>query len=187
MRLWWYSVKPYKHRNNIHIINLTNWLEDKKASNFEIQNHSPNSFWCSLEILHFPCILRLLIGLPRWQSDKESACQCKWLKRPGFDPWVGKIPWRRKWQPTPVFLPGQAKFHGQRSLAGYSPWGSRVSHNWVCKQVSICLHSRHVIRIASHQRKEEIIWGQKLYHLMKWEIFLTSQSGHTQSYDTEHI
>ena len=42
-------------------------------------------------------------------------------KRFGFDPWVGKIPWRRKWQPAPVFLPG--KFHGQRSLAGRPPWG----------------------------------------------------------------
>ena len=41
-------------------------------------------------------------------------------KRLGFDPWAGKIPWRRKWQPTPVYLPGE--FHGQRSLAGYSPW-----------------------------------------------------------------
>ena len=41
----------------------------------------------------------------------------------GFDPWVGKIPWRRKWQRTPVFLPG--KSHGQMSLAGYSPWGRR--------------------------------------------------------------
>ena len=40
--------------------------------------------------------------------------------RPRFDPWVGKIPWRRKWQPTPVFLSG--KSHGQRSLAGYSSW-----------------------------------------------------------------
>jgi len=55
-------------------------------------------------------------GLPRWVSVKESACQCR---RCGFDPWVGKIPWRRKWQPTPVFLPG--KFHGQRNLAAYSP------------------------------------------------------------------
>ena len=42
-------------------------------------------------------------------------------KRQEFNPWVGKIPWRRKWQPTPVFLPGES--HGQRSLAGYSPWG----------------------------------------------------------------
>ena len=45
-------------------------------------------------------------------SGKESACQCRRCKRRGFDPWVGKIPWRRKWQPTPVFLPG--KSHEQR-------------------------------------------------------------------------
>ena len=45
--------------------------------------------------------------------------------RPGFNPWVGKIPWRREWQLTPVFLPGA--FHGQRSLVGYSPWGHKES------------------------------------------------------------
>ena len=52
--------------------------------------------------------------------DKESAFPCRRCKRAGFNPWVRKIRWRRAWQPTPVFLPG--KFHGQRSLAGYSPW-----------------------------------------------------------------
>ena len=56
------------------------------------------------------------IGLPRWCSSKECPCQCR---RHRVDPWVGKIPWRRKWQPTPVFLPG--KLDGQRSLAGSSP------------------------------------------------------------------
>ena len=55
-------------------------------------------------------------GLPRWLSGKESACQCRKLR---FHPWVRKIPWRRKWLPTPLFLPG--KSHGQRSLEGYSP------------------------------------------------------------------
>ena len=45
--------------------------------------------------------------------------------RPGLNPWVGKIPWRRAWQPTPVFLPGES--HGQRSLAGCSPWGRTES------------------------------------------------------------
>ena len=45
--------------------------------------------------------------------------------RPGFSPWVGKIPWRRAWLPAPVFLPGE--FHGQRSLVGYSPWGHTES------------------------------------------------------------
>ena len=50
----------------------------------------------------------------------KNLPQCR---RPGFDHWVGKIPWRRVWPPTPVFLPG--KYHGQRSLAGYSPWGRK--------------------------------------------------------------
>jgi len=66
-----------------------------------------------------------------WASQvaqwKESTCQCR---RHGFDPWVRKISWRRKWQPIPVFLPG--KSHGQRSLGGYSPWGcksqTKLSH-----------------------------------------------------------
>ena len=69
-------------------------------------------------------------GLPTWLSGKGSACQCG---RCWFDPWVGKIPWRRKWQPTPVFLPG--KPHGQRNLAGFSPWGCRrIGHDLVTKQ-----------------------------------------------------
>ena len=56
----------------------------------------------------------------RWLSGKELACHCR---RSKFDPWVGKISWRRAWQPTPVFLPGES--HGQRSLVGYSPWGGK--------------------------------------------------------------
>ena len=59
--------------------------------------------------------------LLRWCSGKESTCQCRRCWRPGFYPWVRKIPWR-KWQPTPVCLPG--KFHGQRSLADQS-WGHK--------------------------------------------------------------
>ena len=55
----------------------------------------------------------------------RATCQRGRHKRLGFDPWVGKIPWRRAWQPTPVFLPGEV--HGQRSLVGYSPWGHRES------------------------------------------------------------
>ena len=64
--------------------------------------------------------IRYLYGLPRWLSDKESAC-----RRHEFVPWIGTIPWRRKWQPTTVFLPG--KSHGQRSLASYSPWSCNES------------------------------------------------------------
>ena len=65
------------------------------------------------------------MGLPRWLSGKESACHCR---NHMFDPFTGKIPWRRKWQPTPVFLRG--KSHGQRGLKRYSPWGHRrVRHD----------------------------------------------------------
>ena len=55
----------------------------------------------------------VVAGFPRWLSGKEPACQCRGCRRLGFDPWVRKIPWRRKWQPTPIFLPGE--FHRERS------------------------------------------------------------------------
>ena len=64
-------------------------------------------------------------GLPWWLSGKESSCLSRRHRRLGFDPWVGKISWRREWQPTPIFLPGDSP--GQRSLAGYSPWGHKDS------------------------------------------------------------
>ena len=66
-----------------------------------------------------------ILGFLGGASDKELACQCRRCKRRGFDPWVRKIPWRRKQQPTLVFLPRES--HGQRSLAGYSPWGHTES------------------------------------------------------------
>ena len=70
--------------------------------------------------------------LPQWFIGRESACQFKRCKRCRFDSCVGKIPWNRKWQPTPAFLPG--KFRGQRSLANYSLWGlQRIRHNLVTK------------------------------------------------------
>ena len=67
----------------------------------------------------------LILGLPRWPSGNESACQFRRCKRHGFDPWVGKSPCSRKWLIHSGFLPG--KFHGQSSLAGYSPKGHTES------------------------------------------------------------
>ena len=73
-----------------------------------------------------PCLQHPLFTFnfcfPCGSDSKESACNSR---QPGFDPWVGKISWRREWQPTPVFLPGE--FHGQNSLASYSPWGRKKS------------------------------------------------------------
>ena len=59
--------------------------------------------------------------LPRLYSSKKSTCQCKRCRRHEFDPWIGKILWRRKWKPTPAVLPRES--HGQKSQAGCSPWG----------------------------------------------------------------
>jgi len=60
----------------------------------------------------------VLRGFPGGASGKEPTCQCKRHKRCGFDTWVGKIPWRKAWQLTPVFLCGAS--HGHRSLVGFS-------------------------------------------------------------------
>ena len=89
-----------------------------KASKLSLPDHQSCQFlgWGvdQAEILSWNILMK---GLPRWLSSKESTCQC-WRHR--FDPWIRKIFWRRKWQPTPVSLPG--KSHGQRNLMGYSPW-----------------------------------------------------------------
>ena len=91
----------------------------------QILHFVPSTLVLFLYNLHICIILEFSLntrGLPWWFSGKDSACPCR---RRGFDPWVGKILWRRKWQPTPVFLPG--KYHGQRNLAGCSPWDCKES------------------------------------------------------------
>ena len=69
-------------------------------------------------------VIVTLKGFPSGASGKGPACQCRRYKRLAFDFWVEKILWRRAWQPSPVFLPGES--HGQRSWAGY---GLRVGHD----------------------------------------------------------
>ena len=86
------------------------------------------TFYCTLWLLLNDTVL---YDFPNGSSGKESTCQCS---RCRFDPWVGKIPWSRKWLPAPVFLPG--KSHGQRSLAGYSPKGCKESDMTKHKEVS---------------------------------------------------
>ena len=68
------------------------------------------------------------------RNQFASAGKCERCERLGFNPWVRKIPWSRKWQPTPVFLPGES--YGQRSLVGYSPWGRKE----LDMTVSVCVH-----------------------------------------------
>ena len=105
----------------------------------------PKTFWpgCSSAVA--------LEHFPRWCCGNISACHCRRKRRYTLDSWVGKIPQRRKWQPAPIFLPG--KFHGQKSLAGYCPWGHK---EWdTSEQLSmhialgICLHCYPTIPLPS--------------------------------------
>ena len=83
---------------------------------------------------HFWMLLILYPGLPWWLSGKQSACQC------GCHPWVRKIPWKRKWHLTPVFLPG--KSHGWGSLVDNGQWSCKtVRQNLVTKQQQFCISS----------------------------------------------
>ena len=73
------------------------------------------------------------LGLPQWLPSWLCGKECLRMQEIEFDLWIGNVPWKRKWQPTPVFSPG--KSHGQRILADYSPWGhKRVGHNLATKQ-----------------------------------------------------
>ena len=95
---------------------------------------------------------------------KKPACQCRRCKRCRFDPRVRKIPWRRKWQPTPVFLAG--KFHGQRGLVGYSPWDLNKSDmtEWLCTTT----HNIPVLKVNALATQQELL--QFLLHI--WNYYL---------------
>ena len=83
--------------------------------------HVPSPLLCLLSLVKYlPLDLGSTWGCPGGLDSKEIACN---TGDPGLIPGGVKIPWRRKWQPTPVFLPGES--HGQRSLVGYSPWGCK--------------------------------------------------------------
>ena len=85
------------------------------------------------------------MGFPGGSVVKESACQCR---RPWSDPWVKKIPWRRKWQPTSIFL--LEEFHGQRSLVGYYPQGRKES--------AMIEHTHIALQIFQHIFYVEILY-----------------------------
>ena len=73
-------------------------------------------------------------GVPWWLTEQRICLQCR---KPRLNPWVRKTPWRKVWQPTPVFLPRE--FHGQRGLVGYSPWGHKESDTTEWLSLFSCL------------------------------------------------
>ena len=91
------------------------------------------------------------LGLPWWLRRLSICLQCG---RPRFDPWVRKIPWRKKLQSTPELLPG--KSHGQRSLVGYSPWGRKDLDTTEQLSISLSINGNKIL--------EAQIWNEK-FHL----------------------
>ena len=113
-----------------------------KIQQLKRQARHPRIYWAELPLFSFikereqthnckkaQCVLTLGKYRGLGLSGKESSCHSRKL---GFDPWIRKIPWRRKWQPTAVFLLG--KSCGQRSLVGYIPWSHRGGHDLETKQ-----------------------------------------------------
>ena len=149
MHVPWLNLKGTSiHQDFLQILLQWNlrWLGSPNQSS--VSSEPPLHFICftnylltlispltvSLSVLKaLPFYLCLCMGFPGGSDSKESACQCRRHRRFGFHPWVGKIPWRRAWQPTPVLLPGES--HGQRSLASYSPGGCKDSNT--TKQVTL--------------------------------------------------
>ena len=99
-------------------------------------------------------------------SGKESACQFGGHQRWGYDPWVRKIPWRRAWQPTPVFLPRES-----RSLVGYNPWGRKEldTTEWLTRTHTVI---KHVIETRVDVLTEGSSWGA--WRLCGGSLYLTS-------------
>ena len=88
--------------------------------------------WLSNIPIHY-----YIYKLPPWLSSEDSACQCR---RHRFDPWVRKIPWRRKWQPIPAFLPGKIPWTEEAGVL-QSTGSQRVRHDWACVHAHMCCGS----------------------------------------------
>ena len=95
-----------------------------------------------------------------------AVCLLPQCWKRGFDPWAGKITWRRKWQPTPILLPG--KFHGLRSLVGYSPWGCQESD--MTDRLHSLLGRKVMTNLDSILKSRDITLPTKV-HLVKPMVF----------------
>ena len=113
------------------------------------------------------------MGFSGVANSKESSCQCRRCKTCRFDPWVEKIPLRRKWQTSPVFFPGESQ--GQRSLAAYSPWGCEESDMTVCAHTHTHTHTRSYSKIwenIHHHVKDVIMEGNFKFLLLLFFILV---------------
>ena len=139
-----FKIEKYMNIDIGFIHNSVNWKQPKGPSTSEWINKLWHIHWRA-------CYIKW--GFPGGASGKEPSCQCR---RRGFDPSVRKIPWRRKWQSTPEFLPGRS--HGQRSLVGYGPQGHKESD--IFEQLSIHYTTTKMTKLLTHKTRlvESDIW-----------------------------
>ena len=120
----------------------------------------------------------MALGLPEGLCWQRICLQCR---KPGFDPWIGKITWRREWLPAPVIWPGES--HGQRSLAGYCPWGHKDMTEWLTtfttwQAVVAEMGRRELILNVFWRKNHPKTWGNKgtgvirliTRYLSKWVV-----------------
>ena len=110
----------------------------------EEEKHKESSALTSSTVTKYSLVNEKVVsrkGFPGSASGKESTCQCR---RCGFSPWVGKIPWRRAWKPTPVFLPRESP----RRLAGCGPWSRKESD--VTERLSTHTHKSLSMFLQNH-------------------------------------
>ena len=125
------------------------------------------------------------MGFPGGASGKESTCQCRRLKRGEFNPWVGKISWRRAWQPTPVFLPGEFP-RTEEPGSPQSTGMQRVGHDcvtntshftssslWWCSGKESTCQCRRLKRWVFDPWVRKILWSRKWHST---PIFLPGES-----------
>ena len=104
----------------------------------------------------------LTLLFPGGASGKELTCQCRRCKKRGFSPWIGMIPWRKAWQPTPEFLPGE--FYRQRNLTGYGLLGPK-SQPWL-QQPGVCSQLLSIILLKLPLKNLSLrIWVERC---LKW-------------------
>ena len=120
---WEPLLHPWRHFNKVS-------YHRRWGGEWELEVKKDQYIMKHLELSFFFCnVFYLEQSFPGSMSGKEPVWQCRRLKRCGFHPWIRKLPWRRWWQPTPVFLPGES--HGQRRPGGLQSLGSfRVGHQW---------------------------------------------------------
>ena len=133
-----------------------------------LQCHCIHSLFCQI-LLNICYVLR--IGLHWWLSGKESACNAGDAhRRCVFNPWVRKIPWRRKWQPTPVFLPG--KSHGWRNLVSYKSMGvakeSDITQQLNTTAIFQAIWCKHTIQFSRHNYAQLFITNSYKIHNLKY-------------------